>query len=57
MCLLRGGKDADDRLDEALAAGHADHLLDSPDALIDLLVERLRETARTPAAAGAHPAP
>ena len=45
VCLLRGGKDADDRLDEALAAGHADHLLDSPDALIDLLVERLRAAA------------
>ena len=57
VCLLRGGKDSDEELAQALAGGFADHVLDSPDALIDLLVERLRETARTPAAAGAHPAP
>ncbi|MCT1910427.1 HAD-IA family hydrolase [Brachybacterium paraconglomeratum] len=56
VCLLRGGKDSDEELAQALAGGFADHVLDSPDALIDLLVERLRETARTPAAAGAHPA-
>ena len=57
VCLLRGGKDSDEELAQALAGGFADHVLDSPDALIALLVERVRETARTPAAAGAHPAP
>ena len=56
VCLLRGGKDSDEELAQALAGGFADHVLDSPDALIDLLVERLRETARPSAAAGAHPA-
>ncbi|WP_062947210.1 HAD-IA family hydrolase [Brachybacterium sp. sponge] len=54
VCLLRGGKDSDEELAKALAGGFADHVLDSPDALIDLLVERLRETARPSAAAGAH---
>ena len=42
VCLLRGGKDSDEELAQARADGRADHVLDSPDALIDLLVERLR---------------
>ncbi|MFD4007314.1 HAD-IA family hydrolase [Brachybacterium paraconglomeratum] len=53
VCLLRGGKDSDESLEEALANGLADHLLDSPDALIELLVERLREAARPSPAAEA----
>lgn len=57
VCLLRGGKDSDEELAQALAGGFADHVLDSPDALIALLVERLREAARPSVAAGAHPAP
>ena len=57
VCLLRGGKDSDEELAQALAGGFADHVLDSPDALIALLVERVREAARPSVAAGAHPAP
>ncbi len=41
ICLLRGGKDSDAALDAALAAGHADHILDRPDEVIDLLAARL----------------
>ena len=41
VCLLRGGKDPDEALDSALAAGHADHVLDSPLDVIDLLASRL----------------
>lgn len=38
VCLLRGGKDSDAELDAALEAGLADHVLDSPDQVIDVLV-------------------
>ncbi|WP_349827063.1 HAD family hydrolase [Brevibacterium litoralis] len=37
VCLLRGGKDSDADLDAALAAGLADHVLDSPAQVIDVL--------------------
>ncbi|MBB5833249.1 HAD family hydrolase [Brachybacterium aquaticum] len=43
VCLLRGGKDADETLEAALVAGEAYHLLDSPEDLIDLLSARLAE--------------
>ena len=52
VCLLRGGKDSDEELSAALAEGHADHLLDSPADLIDLLVEHLREASHPAAAPG-----
>ena len=52
VCLLRGGKDSDEELSAALAEGHADHLLDSPADLIDLLVEHLREASHPTAAPG-----
>ncbi|MCX0276178.1 HAD family hydrolase [Brevibacterium sp. CS2] len=41
VCLLRGGKDADAALDEALAQGWADHVLDGPADVIDVLGARL----------------
>ena len=37
VCLLRGGKDSDEQLAAALAAGDAHHVLDSPADVIDLL--------------------
>ena len=52
VCLLRGGKDSDEELSAALAEGHADHLLDSPADLIDLLVQHLREASHPAAAPG-----
>jgi FMN phosphatase YigB (HAD superfamily) len=41
VCLLRGGKDADEALDDALAQGWADHVLDGPADVIDVLAARL----------------
>lgn len=41
VCLLRGGKDPDAALESALAAGHADLVLDSPADLIDVLAAPL----------------
>ena len=41
ICLLRGGKDTDDALEEARAQGWADHVLDGPGAVIGVLEERL----------------
>ena len=49
ICLLRGGKDDDPTLEGALAGGLADHVLDGPAQVIDVLAARLAET--TPAAA------
>ena len=37
VCLLRGGKDSDELLEAALASGDADHVLDSPAQVIDVL--------------------
>ncbi|MFC7375002.1 MULTISPECIES: HAD family hydrolase [unclassified Brachybacterium] len=37
VCLLRGGKDSDATLEAALAEGLADHVLDSPDQVIEVL--------------------
>lgn len=41
VCLLRGGKDSDADLDAALTSGDADHVLDSPAQVIDLLAVQL----------------
>lgn len=41
VCLLRGGKDSDADLDAALTSGDADHVLDSPAQVIDLLAAQL----------------
>lgn len=41
VCLLRGGKDEEPALARALADGHADHVLDSPAQVIDVLAARL----------------
>ena len=49
ICLLRGGKDSDDDLETALASGDADHVLESPAQVIDVLSARC--------AAPAEPAP
>jgi FMN phosphatase YigB (HAD superfamily) len=51
ICLLRGGKDDDPALEGALAGGLADHVLDGPAQVIDVLAARLAETtpATTPA--------
>lgn len=52
ICLLRGGKDSDETLEAARAAGETDHVLDSPADVIEVLAARLAG----PAAAGS-PAP
>lgn len=41
ICLLRGGKDTDEDLADALEGGDADHVLDSPAQVIDVLAARL----------------
>ncbi|MGY5766454.1 HAD-IIIA family hydrolase [Brachybacterium sp. DNPG3] len=51
VCLLRGGKDADDDLAAALRDGHADHVLDGPADVIGVLAALLPDAA--PAEAGA----
>ncbi|MEE1617765.1 HAD family hydrolase [Brachybacterium sp. J153] len=45
ICLLRGGKDDDAALERALAGGLADHVLDGPGDVIDVLAARLAEPA------------
>lgn len=40
ICLLRGGKDSDDDLAAALTSGDADHVLESPAQVIDVLAAR-----------------
>ena len=47
VCLLRGGKDEEPALARALADGHADHVLDSPAQVIDVLAARLALTTAT----------
>ena len=41
VCLLRGGKDSDEDLEAALTRGDADHVLDSPAQVIDVLAALL----------------
>lgn len=41
ICLLRGGKDSDEALEQARADGLADHVLDGPADVIAVLQERL----------------
>src|SRR5699024_9774960 len=41
ICLLRGGKDPDEALDAAVTSGDADHVLDSPAQVIDVLAAML----------------
>lgn len=41
VCLLRGGKDSDAELEAARTAGDADHVLDSPEQVIDVLAALL----------------
>ncbi|MGO1286245.1 MAG: HAD-IA family hydrolase [Brachybacterium sp.] len=46
ICLLRGGKDSEELLEAALAGGDADHVLDSPAQVIDVLSALLPAGAR-----------
>src|SRR5699024_4145152 len=64
ICLLRGGKDSDETLEAALTSGDADHVLDSPDQVIDVLAALLPARARSsplfphrPSAAAPRPGP
>ena len=46
LCLLRGGKDPDETLEAARARGDADHVLDSPAQVIDILAAKLPAKTR-----------